>query len=310
MMFALVEKRRLYFAISAVLILTGLLSMIYSVIATGSPVRVSIDFTGGALLEVAFERAVALEDLRATLQEAGLEDVSAQMIGDDKQVVIRTKEIDVAQKEALLDELREAYGPVTERRFESVGPSIGRETTRTALLALLAASVAILAFIAFAFRRVPNSLRYGVCAIAKMLHDVLFLLGFASLMGVLFGWEVDALILTAVLTVIGFSLQDVIVVFDRIRENIPRRRGEDYETIVNRSLLETLHRSLTTQLNAIFVMVAIILFGGATTRNFMVTMLVGMVTGTFSSLFFAVPLLVIWEKDEWGSIFRRARAAA
>ncbi|MGC9360494.1 MAG: protein translocase subunit SecF [Anaerolineae bacterium] len=310
MMFALVEKRRLYFAISAVLILTGLLSMIYSLIATGSPVQVSIDFTGGALLEVAFERAVPLEDLRATLQEAGLDDVSAQTIGDDKQVVIRTKEIGVAQKEALLDELRQTYGPVTERRFESVGPSIGRETTRAALLALLAASVAILAFIAFAFRRVPNSLRYGVCAIAKMLHDVLFLLGFTSLMGVLFGWEVDALILTAVFTVIGFSLQDVIVVFDRIRENIPRRRGEDYETIVNRSLLETLHRSLTTQLNAIFVMIAIILFGGATTRNFMVTMLVGMVMGTFSSLFFAVPLLVVWEKDEWGSIFRRARASA
>ena len=309
-MFALVQKRRLYFTISAVLLLFGILAMIYSVIAFGSPVRLSIDFTGGALLEVAFDRAVSLEDLRTTLREAGLDDVSAQTIGDSRQVVIRTKEIDVAQKEAILQDLREAYGPLTEQRFEDVGPSIGRETTRSAVLALLVASAAILAFIGFAFRRVPNSLRYGVCAIAKMLHDVLFLLGFASLMGVLFGWEVDALILTAVLTVIGFSLGDVIVVFDRIRENIPRRRGEDYETIVNRSLLETVHRSLATQLNAIFVMIAIALFGGVTTRHFMITMLVGMVMGTFSSLFFAVPLLVVWEKDEWGSIFRRAKAAA
>lgn len=309
-MFALVQKRRLYFTISAVLILSGVLAMVYSVIAFGSPVRLSIDFTGGALLEVAFERPIALEDLRKALSEAGLDDVSAQTVGSgDHQVVIRTKQMDVAEKEALLDDLRAAFGSLTEMRFESVGPSIGRETTRSAVIALVAASAAVLMFIAFAFRRVPNSFRYGVCAIAKMLHDVLFLLGFVSLMGVLFGWEVDALILTAVLTVIGFSLGDVIVVFDRIRENIPRRRGEDYETIVNRSVLETLHRSLTTQLNAIFIMVAIILLGGATTRNFMVMMLVGMVMGTFSSLFFAVPLLVVWENDEWGSIFRPLRAA-
>jgi len=309
-MLALVQKRRLYFTISAILLLSGIVAMIYSTIAFGSPLRLSIDFTGGALLEVAFEKAVPLEEFRGVLAKAGLDDVSVQTIGSDNQVIIRTKEIDVAQKEALLDELRAMYGPLTELRFESVGPSVGRETTRAAVYALLAASAAILAFIAFAFRRVPNSFRYGVCAIAKMLHDVLFLLGFASVMGILFGWEVDALVLTAVLTVIGFSLEDVIVVFDRIRENIPRRRGEDYETIVNRSLLETLHRSLTTQLNAIFIMTAIILFGGDTTRNFMVMMLVGMVMGTFSSLFFAVPLLVVWEKDEWGSIFRLSRAAA
>ena len=309
-MFALVQKRRLYFTISAVLLLAGVVAMIYSAIGFGSPIRLSIDFTGGALLELAFDQAVPLEELRSVLAEAGLDDVSAQTIGGENQVVIRTKEIDVAQKEALLDDLRAAFGPLTELRFESVGPSIGRETTRSAVYALLAASAAILAFIAFAFRRVPNPARYGVCAIAKMLHDVLFLLGFASVMGILFGWEIDALVLTAVLTVIGFSLEDVIVVFDRIRENIPRRRGEDFETIVNRSLLETLHRSLTTQLNAIFIMTAIIFFGGATTRNFMVMMLVGMVMGTFSSLFFAVPLLVVWERDEWGSIFRPLRAAA
>ena len=309
-MFALVQKRRLYFTISAVLLLAGVVAMIYSTFAFGSPIRLSIDFTGGALLELAFDQAVPLEELRSVLAEAGLDDVSAQTIGGGNQVVIRTKEIDVAQKEALLDDLRAAFGPLTELRFESVGPSIGRETTRSAVYALLAASAAILAFIAFAFRRVPNPARYGVCAIAKMLHDVLFLLGFASVMGILFGWEIDALVLTAVLTVIGFSLEDVIVVFDRIRENIPRRRGEDFETIVNRSLLETLHRSLTTQLNAIFIMTAIIFFGGATTRNFMVMMLVGMVMGTFSSLFFAVPLLVVWERDEWGSIFRPLRAAA
>jgi len=145
---------------------------------------------------------------------------------------------------------------------------------------------------------VPNALRYGVCAITKMLHDVLVLLGLASILGLLAGWEVDSLFLTAVLTVVGFSVQDVIVVFDRIRENIGRRRGEDYETIVNRSLLETLHRSLATQLNAVFIMVALILFGGVTIRQFMAVMAIGMVVGTYSSLFFAVPLLVVWERGE------------
>jgi preprotein translocase SecF subunit len=175
--------------------------------------------------------------------------------------------------------------------------------------AILAAAVAILVFIAIAFRKVPNAYRYGVCAIVKMFHDVLVILGLASILGLLAGWEVDALFLTAMVTVVGFSVQDVIVVFDRIRENIRRRRGETFEVIVNRSLLETLHRSLATQLNAIFIMVAIIFFGGVTIRQFMIVMLIGMVSGTYSSLFFAVPLLAVWEQGGFTRLFRRARPA-
>jgi len=126
-------------------------------------------------------------------------------------------------------------------------------------------------------------------------------------MGILFSWEVDALFLTAILTVIGFSVQDKIVVFDRIRENTPKRRGESYETIVNRSILEVIHRSLATQLNAMFVMIAILLFGGANIKQFIAVMLIGMVTATYSSIFSAVPLLVVWEKGEIGQFFRRLR---
>src|SRR5690606_33917841 len=121
-------------------------------------------------------------------------------------------------------------------------------------------------------------------------------MGVMSLLGLLFGWEVDALFLTAVLTVVGYSVQDTIVIYDRIRENIPRRRGEPFETIVNRSILETMHRSLATQLNAIFVMVAILLFGGETIRQFIAILLIGLATGTYSSIFTAAPLLVAWEK--------------
>jgi len=303
-MFHLVQNRRWYFLASAILLGLGIVAMIYSTFAFGAPVRVGIDFTGGSLLELRFEQPVDLATVRAVFAEEGLE-ATVQTVSGDRNAIIRTKSMEVETKQAIEAKLSERLGPLTELRFESVGPTIGRETTRSAALAIVATSVAILFFIAIAFRNVPNAFRYGVCAIAKMLHDVLFLLGFASVMGILVGWEVDSLFLTAVLTVLGFSVSDVIVVFDRIRENINRRRGEPFETIVNRSLLETLHRSLATQLNAMFVMVAIIFFGGVTIRQFILAMLVGMVMGTYSSLFFGVPLLVVWEQGELGRLFRR-----
>jgi preprotein translocase SecF subunit len=308
-MFHLVQNRRWYFLVSAILLGLGIVAMIYSTFAFGAPVRVGIDFTGGSLLELRFEQPVDLATVRAVFAEEGLE-ATVQTVSGDRNAIIRTKSMEVETKQAIEAKLSERLGPLTELRFESVGPTIGRETTRSAALAIVATSVAILFFIAIAFRNVPNAFRYGVCAIAKMLHDVLFLLGFASVMGILVGWEVDSLFLTAVLTVLGFSVSDVIVVFDRIRENINRRRGEPFETIVNRSLLETLHRSLATQLNAMFVMVAIIFFGGVTIRQFILAMLVGMVMGTYSSLFFGVPLLVVWEQGEFGQLFRRQRKRA
>ena len=150
----------------------------------------------------------------------------------------------------------------------------------------------------FAFRQVPNAFRYGICAVIAMIHDVLVTLGIMSILGIFLGWEVDALFLTAMLTVVAFSVQDSIVIFDRIRENLPRRRSEPYETVVNRSILETIHRSLATQLNAVFIMVAILLFGGATIKQFIAILLIGLLSGTYSSIFTAVPLLVAWEKGE------------
>jgi len=307
--YTLIQKRPYYFMISTVLIALSIVAMIVSTVTLGSPLRLSIDFTGGSLLEASFEQPVAVEDVRALLGEAGYEDVTVKTVGDESTIHVRTKELTVAQIEDLKGLLADAYGQVTVHRAETVGPTIGQETTRAAIFAILAAGVAILAFVALAFRRVPNSFRYGACAIAKMFHDVIILMGVSSLLGLLLKWEVDALFLTAVVTVVGFSVQDVIVVFDRIRENSVRHRNEPYETMINRSLLETVHRSLATQLNSQFVMLAIILFGGATIRQFMVIMLIGMVTGTYSSLFFAVPLLVVWERNEWAHLFRRRSQA-
>jgi len=174
-----------------------------------------------------------------------------------------------------------------------------------ASLASVVGAFAIAAFIVIAFRGVPNAVRYGVCAVAAMVHDILVTTGLFSIAGIFLGWEVDALFLTAILTVVGFSVQDTIVVFDRIRENTPKRRGEPFELIVNRSLLETLHRSLATQLNAMFVLVAILFFGGATMKQFVATLLIGMISGTYSSIFNAVPLLVVWETGEAGNALRR-----
>ncbi|HFD40430.1 MAG TPA: protein translocase subunit SecF, partial [Anaerolineae bacterium] len=195
-----------------------------------------------------------------------------------------------------------------ELRFESVGPAIGAEVTRAATWAVLTAAFLIIAYIVLAFRKVPNAFRYGVCAVIAMIHDLLVAVGLFSIACLVLGWEADALFLTAILTVVGFSVQDTIVVFDRIRENIPKRRGEPYETIVNRSLLETIHRSLATQLNAIFVLIALLFFGGATMKQFVAILLVGLLSGTYSSIFNAVPLLVVWETKKLAGSPRKAVA--
>jgi preprotein translocase subunit SecF len=301
----IVGRRYWYFLLSALIIIPGLIAMGVSFARFGSPLRLSVDFTGGALMELAFEQPVLPAQVRQVFVEHGYSDTIVQTTLDEKTVLIRSKELKEGERAEIQAELGSRIGPFTELRFDQVGPTVGREVTRSATIAIAAAAVVIMAFVIFAWRKVPNALRYGVCATAATLHDVLVTMGVFSILGLLLGWEADALFLTAMLTVTGFSVQDTIVVFDRIRENIPKRRGEPYEQIVNRSLLETLHRSLATQLNAIFILVAIIFFGGATIRQFIATLLIGLLSGTYSSLFTAAPLLVVWEKGEIGGFFRR-----
>jgi preprotein translocase subunit SecF len=306
-MFNIVEKRQWYFLLSALIIIPGLVAMIYSIVVFGAPVKLSIDFTGGTLLELRFDQSVQPAEVRQIFTENGYLGSSVTTTGD-RTILVRTKQMDPATKAEIIDSLGETFGPVEELRFESVGPAVGAEVTRTATIAVAVAALFILLFILFAFRKVPNAIRYGVCAIAAMLHDILVTVGLFSIAGLALNWEADALFLTAILTVIGFSVQDTIVVFDRIRENIPKRRGEAFETVVNRSLLETIHRSLATQLNAIFVLIALLLFGGATTKQFVAVLLVGLLSGTYSSIFNAVPLLVVWETRKLAGRTRKAAA--
>ena len=306
-MFSIVQKRHWFFLFSALIIIPGLVAMIYSVVMFGSPIKLGIDFTGGAMLEVRFEKPLQPAEVRQVFVDNGFPGASVQTTADAQALLVRTKTIDPEAKSQLLGALRDTFGPVEVLRFESVGPAVGAEVTRAASIAVAVAAVFILLFIVFAFRKVPNAFRYGVCAIISMIHDILVTAGLFSIACLLLGWEADSLFLTAVLTVIGFSVQDTIVVFDRIRENTPKRRGESFETIVNRSLLETLHRSLATQLNAIFVLIALLLLGGATTKQFVAVLLVGLISGTYSSIFNAVPLLVVWETKKWIGTPRKPR---
>jgi preprotein translocase SecF subunit len=309
-MFNIVEKRHWYFLISALIIIPGLIAVIYSFAVFGAPMRLGIDFTGGTLLEFHFQQPVPLDGVRAILATDGFPEATAQTTTDTSTILLRCKEMDAVVKQKVEADLAAAYGPVDTLRYETVGPTVGAEVTKAASVAILAAAVLIIAYILFSFRKVPNAFRYGVCAVIAMLHDILVTVGLFSLATLLMGWEADSLFLTAVLTVVGFSVQDTIVVFDRIRENVPKRRGESFETVVNRSLLETLHRSLATQLNAIFVLIAILLFGGATMTHFVAVLLVGMLSGTYSSIFNAVPLLVVWETGKIIGGARKANATA
>ncbi|MCL4875985.1 MAG: protein translocase subunit SecF [Anaerolineae bacterium] len=313
-MFNLVEKRRYYFLFSGIITLIGVITLIYSTIETDRPLQLSIDFTGGQLFELQFTEPVEEQELRDTFTAAGFQQLVVQELTpletelldetaypDGSRWSVRTEEVDdVASIDDTLAFIEENLSPLDleATTTSEVSGAVGDEVTQAAILATLAATAVTLIFMWFAFRRVPHPFRYGACAIAAMVHDILIMLTAMSILGLLFDWQADTLFLTAMLTVVGFSVQDTIVVFDRIRENIPKRRNETYETVVNRSILETIHRSLATQLNAIFVMVAIALFGGETIRQFIIILLVGLTTGTYSSIFIAVPLLVAWQKGE------------
>lgn len=305
-MLNIVRRRYWYFGLSLLIIVPGMIALIL----WGLPL--SIDFTGGSLLEVQFPDATQPLDpgvVRAAYAAQGLEDTIVQ-IAEGNVAVVRSPALTEAAQAAIVAQLTAEYGTATILAAETVGPAVGAEIAQRAGLAVGLAAIGILAYITYAFRRVEHAVRYGVAAIIAMLHDVLVVVGFAAIFGHFLGWEVDALFLTALLTVVGFSVHDSIVVFDRIRENLVQYRRLDYETVVNHSIVQTLDRSINTQLVVMFALLALALFGGETIRHFVVTLLIGVFSGTFSSIFNAAPVLVVWENKEWRTWFRRRRTAA
>lgn len=281
-----------YFVFSLLIILPGL----YFLLVSG--LKLGIDFTGGALLEYKFEKSFNVNDLKQQISSQGIE-VGQITPSRDDIYTIRTKPVEQDKINKLKSYLSSKWGKVEERRVEYVGPIIGSELRQKAILAIVLASIVIVLYIAYSFRKIPkpaSSWRFGITAVVALVHDILVVVGVFAILGKFLGVEIDTLFITALLTVIGFSVHDTIVVFDRIRENLIKHIGRKFIDVANLSVVQTLGRSLNTSLTVIFVLLALLLFGGETLRWFIAALLVGMVSGTYSSIFNATALLVWWEE--------------
>jgi len=302
-------KRYLFFLLSLALILPGI------VIIAIHGLPLSIDFKGGSMVELEFpaEKAPSIEDVIKLYNENDIVDAQVQTSLSDENTVLVIKSSSITQEQhtSILNSLKENYSSdLLERRFDTVGPSISQSVTQRALLAIGIAALAVIIYITIAFRGISHAFRYGVCAIIAMLHDILIVISLGAIGSQLFGWQMDSLYLTALLTVIGFSTQDKIVVFDRIRENAPILRRVPFEKIVNHSIVQSLQRSINTQLMTVeFLLLALALFGGDTLREMCIILLIGLLSGTYSSIFIAAPILVVWENKEWKTWFRKTKTS-
>lgn len=297
----IIKWRYLYFAISLIVIIPGIIALSL----WGFPL--AIDFTGGSMLQLQFAGGKMPQpaEVIKVYADAGITDVEVQTSGTDS-LVIRSKAIEEEAKTALVNSISKMSGSkISVTRFDTVGPSIGKEVGTRAAGAVVIAAIGILLYITYAFRGVPHAFRFGVAAIMAMVHDILVVIGMESILCHFLGWEVDSLFLTALLTIIGFSVHDTIVVFDRIRENQNIYRKLPFETVVNHSVVQTMDRSINTSLTVLLTLLAMALFGGITIRHFVVILLIGVFSGTYSSIFNASPILVVWELREWKTWFKR-----
>ncbi len=299
-MFDFVGKKHWFLLASAIIIVAGLIS----VVVPGG-LKLGIDFEGGISVTLGPKEGetLTLEQVEQKLNDLGHSEAAkrVQVLGEGD-FFIRTRELDENEQEKLRNGLSE-IGEV--REFGSISAVIASETVRNAAIAVGVAAVAILFYITLAFRRMPSPFRYGTCAIVALLHDVLLVLGIFSFLGRTMNWEIDPMFITAILAVIGYSVNDTIVVFDRLRENLSKGATSDFGTTVNYSLTQTLGRSLRTSMTTILAVLAIYLFVGGTIRNFVLALFIGIVAGTYSSIFIASQLLVVWERGEWSRFLSR-----
>lgn len=306
-MLNILGKRYYFFAFSLLLIVPGFIVMAI----WGIPL--SIDFKGGTLLEVEFAsgKLPPTENVINLYSNLGVNDAQVTTTNSNT-LLIRSSFMSDELRASIISDMSQAFNDqVTIRRFDSVGPTIGREVAGRAGIAVGVAMLAIILYITFAFRGIPNAGRYGICAIIAMIHDILVVISITAIGGKFFGWQIDSLFLTALLSVIGFSVQDKVVVFDRIRENSTIYRKLSFETLANHSIVQTLQRSINTQLMTVeYMLLALAFFGGVTLREFSIILLIGLLMGTYSSIFIAAPALVIWETQEWKGWFKRQPLSA
>lgn len=302
-MFDITDKRSLFLIISEVLILIGIIALLVFGLKPG------VEFSSGSILTVSFEEEVEQSELETAMAELGYANAITQRTGEGD-FIIRTQELSGEEKIALESALTDRFGSATERGFYSVSPMVAEETTRNAIIAVAIAAVGILLYITWAFRRMPRPFHYGICAVMALVHDVVVVLGVFSILGAILGWEINLMFITGVLAVIGYSINNTVVIFDRIRENLKRGISANFEMVVNNSLVETLSRSMNTSLTTMLVVLALLLFVGATIQNFAIVLLIGIITGTYSSLFIAPNLLIVWEGGEWGRLILLPQAKA
>lgn len=294
-MLNIIGKKNWYFLFSLIIIIPGLISLF----TWG--LHLSIEFTGGSRMTLLFPQTVNEQTVGKIKDAFAKEHIEIVTLQPSKNsAVIRTKPLTEKQDAVLLADLQKSIGQVKQEQFETIGPVIGKEITLNAIKAMIVASLLIVLYIAWSFRSVRrpvSSWKFGVCAVIALIHDVLVVVGIFSLLGHFAGVELDSLFVTAILTVIGFSVHDTIVVFDRIRENLRRTMGLSFGQVVNDSILQTLVRSLNTSFTAMLVLFTLLLFGGDSIRWFVVALLIGITSGTYSSIFNASALLVAWQ--EW-----------
>lgn len=296
-MFDFISHKSRFFLISGVVILIGIISLLTFGLKAG------IEFDSGSQLTLRFENEVNITELRQELSNLGQPNAIVQSTGGGD-FIIRTALLVDDDRNQLEISLESQFGALTEEGFVNVDPVTAGQTVNIAIIAVVIAAIGIMLYVTWAFRRMPKPFRYGTCAIIGLLHDVVVTLGIFSVLGGILGWEINLMFITGILAVIGYSVNNTVVIFDRIRENLLRHSNTNFNTVVNTSLVESLTRSMNTSLTTIIVVLALLLFVGSTIQNFTVVLLIGIAAGTFSSLFIAPSLLVIWESSEWRRLTR------
>jgi len=305
-----VGKKRRFFLISEILVVIGIISLIISQIQLGTPLRLGTDFTGGTSMILQFSPVdspeVSWRDFQSQLREEmaklGYDEARIQNAGEGN-FIIYTREITPDEARELAGQLgTELNSQVEITDYYLVSETVAAETAGNAVIAVIIAAVAMMFYIVWAFRRMPKPFRWGTCAVIALVHNVFIILGIFSLLGWLAGVEIDALFITGLLAVVGYSINNTVVVFDRIRENVSRHIRPDFAETVNDSLIDTLGRCLNAALTTLFVLLALFLFGGATIYYFVLVLLLGVIIGTYSSICIASQLLVVWERREWRAL--------
>ena len=302
-----VGKRQWFFLISGILVVITIASLVISQIQIKSPLRLGTDFTGGTSMILQFSPPVEQSQLREEMAELEYAEATIQNAGEGN-FIIHTREITPEDAKELAQKLgADLDSQVEITDYYLVSGTVAAKTTRNAVIAVIIAAVAMMFYIVWAFRRMPSPFRWGTCAVIALIHNVFIIVGIFSFLGWLAGVEIDALFITGLLAVVGYSINNTVVVFDRIRENISRHIRPDFAETVNDSLIDTLGRCLNTALTTFFVLLALFLFGGATIHYFVLVLLLGVIIGTYSSICIASQLLVVWERREWRALLPFAK---